>query len=209
MNILYVYAHPNNASLNAALKQQALQTLQATGKQVTVSDLYAMNFKPAADLHDFTQSAGDQQYFLAQQKAFSNHQLSNDITTELEKIAAADHIILQFPMWWFGMPAILKGWFDRVFVKGFAYDAGKMFATGLLQGKTASITVTTQSPQAAYQKDGVHGAVITEFLLPVHHTLRFAGIRTREPFVVFGAFNVEEERKRGIMNEYEKYLTLI
>ena len=47
------------------------------------------------------------------------------------------HIILHFPLWWFGVPAILKGWFDRVLVKGFAYDAGKVFATGLLRGKTA------------------------------------------------------------------------
>lgn len=206
MNILYVYAHPNPASLNAALKQTALETLTTAGNTVTLTDLYAQHFKPAADARDFTEASDEQQYFLAQLTAFKTQHLADDINTELKKIAAADHIILQFPLWWFSVPAIMKGWLDRVLVKGFAYDTGKMFADGLLRGKTASFTVTTQSPEAAYQKDGVHGAELGEFLLPVKHALRLAGVEVLEPFVVFGAFELEAEKKEEIIRKYQEYL---
>lgn len=102
----------------------------------------------------------------------------------MEKIAWADHLIFQFPLWWFSTPAILKGWFDQVFIKGFAYDNNHLFETGLLKGKMASLIVTTKSTESAYQLDGAHGATIDSFLLPVHHTLRFAGISPIKPFVI-------------------------
>ncbi|MEK8171985.1 NAD(P)H-dependent oxidoreductase [Streptomyces sp. M19] len=54
-------------------------------------------------------------------RAYTDGTLSEDIRAEQDKLRWADTIVLQFPMWWFGVPAILKGWFDRVFVKGFAY----------------------------------------------------------------------------------------
>ena len=208
MNILYVYAHPNSASLNASMKQQVEATLKTNGASVIITDLYAQGFKAVADQQDFLVDGHDanQQYFLAQQAAYQTHHLAADIQAELEKIAWADHIILQFPLWWFGMPAIMKGWFDRVMVKGFAYDTGKTFATGLLQGKTAALTVTTQSPASAYQPDGVHGATIAEFLLPIHHTLRFAGIKTLDPFIAYSAFNLDAAQQEKIMRDYQCYL---
>jgi putative NADPH-quinone reductase len=124
----------------------------------------------------------------------------------MEKIAAADHLILHFPLWWFGVPAILKGWLDRVLVKGFAYDTGKVFGEGLLRGKTVSLVVTTQSDQDAYQEQGMHGAALDTFLLPIHHTLRFIGMETLEPFSAYQVFNLNEERKLKIIHDYQKYL---
>lgn len=130
-----------------------------------------------------------------------------EAASELKKITDADHIILQFPLWWFSMPAIMKDWLDRVLLKGFAYDDGKTFAHGLLRGKTASLTVTAQSPESAYRHDGTHGASLQEFLLPIHHTLRFTGIEPLDPFVVYGAFELSQERKEKIMSDYRSYLT--
>lgn len=142
----------------------------------------------------------------------SNVVLSNLYTepfvaaAELKKIADADHIILQFPLWWFSTPAIMKDWIDRVLVKGFAYDTGKTFADGLLRGKTASLTITAQSPESAYQRNGIHGATLQEFLLPIHHALRFTGIETLEPFVVYEAVDISPERSEKIMGDYRGYL---
>lgn len=139
MNILYVYAHPNPASFNAKLKQTALDQFKELRVEVKVSDLYAEHFKSVADNHDFTKLDNiDTQYFMAQKEAFKQKQLTNDIISEIDKIIWADHIIFQFPLWWFSAPAILKGWFDRLFIKGFAYDTGQIFAEGLLKNKTAS-----------------------------------------------------------------------
>jgi putative NADPH-quinone reductase len=208
MNILYVYAHPNPLSFNAMLKDNALDLFSTLKSPVKISDLYADKFKATADWGDFDTDGAESnsQYFLAQQHAYNNQRLSDDITSELHKIAWANHIIFQFPLWWFSTPAILKGWLDRILVKGFAYDAGKIFNDGLLQGKTASLIVTTQSPESAYQSDGLHQATIDAFLHHIHHTLRFVGIKTLEPFVTYAAFNLDVLQQETIVENFLFYL---
>jgi len=207
MNILYVYAHPSASSFNHKLKAHAQDSL---GKHAMLlnSDLYAMHFNAVASWEDFDldASALSPQYFFAQQQAYKKHKLAKDITAEIEKLARADHIIFQFPLWWFSAPAILKGWLDRVLVKGFAYDTGKTFDDGLLKGKTASCIVTTQSPEAAYQVNGIHGATMDAFLHSIHHTLRFVGMTIQAPFVVYGAFNLDAAREAQIMKDMDAYL---
>jgi putative NADPH-quinone reductase len=161
-----------------------------------------------AGWNDFNIAIADapSQYFQAQQVAYENGSLSSDIKRELEKIAWASHIIFQFPLWWFSVPAILKGWLDRELVKGFAYDAGKVFHQGLLKGKTASLVVTTQSPESAYQINGMHHATMDTFLHPIHHTLRFVGIQPLTPYIIYAAFNLGISQKENILESYDAYL---
>lgn len=206
MKIHYIYAHPQETSFNAFLKAQALAAIKEANHQLELSDLYAMNFNPVASWKDFEMETAKNQYFQAQQMAYQQHSLSSDIQKEIEKIRWADHLFFQFPLWWFSMPAILKGWFDRVLVKGFAYDSGKIFQTGLLKGKTASLIVTTQSPESAYQPDGTHQATIESFLKPIHHTLHFAGIETLKPFVTYAAMDVEDDRKLAIADQLKLFI---
>ncbi|MBX3709639.1 MAG: NAD(P)H-dependent oxidoreductase [Gammaproteobacteria bacterium] len=208
MNILYVYAHPNPSSFNGVLKQHALDLFTVLKPNIKFSDLYADHFKAIADWDDFNLDGAEinSQYFLAQQDAYKNQTLSIDIITELDKIAWADHIIFQFPLWWFSTPAILKGWLDRILVKGFAYDSGKVFNDGLLKGKTSSLIVTTQSLESAYQINGVHKATIDVFLHHVHHTLHFVGIKTLAPFIIYAAFNLDTVQKEKIVKNYLSYL---
>lgn len=205
--ILYVFAHPNPDSFNHALQQHGLAYLKQQKAELLISDLYQLNFNPIASWEDFGQSSQtQQQYFLAQQEAFQSQTLSNDIEHELQKIKWADHILFQFPLWWFSVPAILKGWFDRVLVKGFAYDAGKVFDQGLLKGKTASLVLSTQSPESAYQVNDLHGATISTFLQPLHHTLKFVGIKPLPPFVSYNAFQLEPLRQAELFRQYQAYL---
>lgn len=87
-----------------------------------VSDLYAMGWNPVVDAADYAHDPAER--FLvaaAAKKAHGAGALSADIRAEQEKLDRADALVVQFPLWWFGMPAILKGWFDRVFVQGYAY----------------------------------------------------------------------------------------
>lgn len=207
MKILYIYAHPNPHSFNALLKNTALQFFQKENVAVKQSDLYAQAFLPTASWNDFSaDQKNESHYFLAQQAAFQENKLSDDIANEIQKIQWADHLIFQFPLWWFSAPAILKGWFDRVLAKGFAYDAGKIFENGFLTGKTASLTVTTQSPESAYQINGVHKATIDTFLHHIHHTLHFSGIKTQTPFVAYAAFQLTAMQQKEITSNYESYL---
>ncbi len=207
MKILYVYAHPNPDSFNGMLKIEAEKILQTNHTELITSDLYANHFKAVADWNDFVGDRTTQaQYFLAQQSALQQGILAPDITAEIEKIHWADHIILQFPLWWFSTPAMLKGWLDRVLVKGFAYDTGKVFDSGLLTGKSASLVVSTQSPESAYQVDGAHRANIDAFLHHIHHTLRFTGIETHPPFITYSAYNIDNHRNQEIITNFHTYL---
>ena len=131
MNILIIYAHPNHQSFNGAILQQVKTHLNPK-HQVQILDLYAEKFDPLL--------------------RFDEDQLRRDLDKdpEMEKyrqlISWADHIIWIFPVWWGGMPAILKGFIDRVFASGFAYSYKGMGMQGHLKGKTAWIISTHNTP---------------------------------------------------------------
>lgn len=127
MNVLLVYAHPEPKSLNGSLKNFALRHLEEAGHAVQVSDLYAMQWKAALDADDNTARRPDTRFdpSLDSKHAFENGTQAADIAREQDKLRWADALVLQFPLWWFSMPAILKGWVERVYAFGFAYGVGE------------------------------------------------------------------------------------
>ena len=116
MNTLIVYAHPEPKSFNGAMKDLAVETLRGRGDNVEVTDLYAMKFKAVVGADDFQGKRADPDFLSVateQTRAYQTGTLASDIVAEQKKVERADLIILQFPIWWFGMPAILKGWADE------------------------------------------------------------------------------------------------
>ncbi|WP_163513182.1 NAD(P)H-dependent oxidoreductase [Fodinicola acaciae] len=193
MRVLWVYAHPEPRSLNAALRHEGLRTLTGLGHEIRQSDLYAMRFDPVVDRDDF--GAGDGRLIVGDEsrRAYEGGRLSDDIVAEQEKLLWSDTVVLQFPLWWFGMPAILKGWFDRVFVKGFGYGVThpdgrtKRYGDGVLSGRRALVVVTAGSPATALGPRGINGD-LEELLFPLlHGTLWYAGMAPLAPLLVPGA----------------------
>jgi NAD(P)H dehydrogenase (quinone) len=152
MKVLLVFAHPERRSLNGALRDVAVAELQAQGHEVRVSDLYANGWKATVDRSDFPGVADAERLQVARAsgQAFAADALTEDVKAEQEKLLWADTLILQFPLWWYSMPAILKGWVDRVYAFGFAYGVGERsdthwgdrFGEGTLAGKRAMLIVT-------------------------------------------------------------------
>lgn len=152
MNILLVHAHPEPQSLNGSLKDFSVKRLEKAGHVVQVSDLYAMHWKATLDADDSTDRRADARFdpSLDSKRAFENGTQSQDIAREQDKLRWADALILQFPLWWFSMPAILKGWVERVYAYGFAYGVGEhsdarwgdRYGEGMLVGKRAMLIVT-------------------------------------------------------------------
>lgn len=133
--VLIVHAQPEPTSLTHTLVNVGVQTLEKQGHKVLLSDLYGMNWKATFDEHDFPSRVDRSRLgFIAESEhAYGNGLQTVDVEAEQEKILAADAVILQFPLWWFGMPAILKGWVDRVFAYGLAYGfkgAGNKYRYG-------------------------------------------------------------------------------
>lgn len=212
MNALIVHAHPEPRSFNAALTARAAETLRATGHEVVVSDLYAMRFDAVTGPGDFTGERADPDYLSIpreQTAAFEAGTLSSDIAAEQAKVAAADLLILQFPIWWFGMPAILKGWADRVFARGFAYATRRKYDTGLFRGKLALVSVTTGTSADTYAPDGIDGDMLTE-LRPIHNgLLRYTGFDVLPPFVAYMPGRLDDAGRQAQLDGYAERLRTI
>lgn len=203
MNVLIVYAHPEPQSLNGSLKDFSVQRLEAAGHEVQVSDLYAMQWKATLDANDSTAQSGDRfNPSLDSQQAFAQGLQSKDIELEQEKLLWADTVILQFPLWWFSMPAILKGWVERVYAYGFAYGVGEhsdvrwgdRYGEGTLAGKRAMLIVTTGGWESHYAQRGINGP-IDDILFPIQHgILHYPGFEVLTPFVLYRTGRVDEAR---------------
>jgi len=210
MKILIVYAHPEPCSFNGAMKDLAVEVLTGDGHEVAVSDLYAMRFNPAGGPGDFLERE-DANLFRYQREQIHAHAAGlfvPELEREMNKLAAADLVIFQTPIWWFSLPAILKGWVDRVLAMGFSYTEAARYKTGLLGGKRAMLSITTGGLAAAYAPEGAHGR-LDAVLSPIHRIFQFLGMEVLPPFVAYGAARVQPEQRAAYLAEYrERLLTL-
>ncbi|MBK8794865.1 MAG: NAD(P)H-dependent oxidoreductase [Holophaga sp.] len=208
MKVFIVHAHEEPRSFNAAMKNTAIKTFEEAGHSVVVSDLYRMGFKAVADGEDFLERR-DRHYLKRQaeeQAAASLGTLAHDILEEQEKLKACDLLILQFPLWWFSMPAILKGWVDRVMTMGFAYGGGKWYDKGGLQGRRAMLAITTGGPEPSYLERGINGAM-NEVLFPIQHgILYFCGFEVLQPFVAWSPAHLELPARTEVLDRYAEAL---
>lgn len=109
MKILVVFCHPVRESFGRAVLDRCLADLRQAGHELLVKDLYAEGFEPAlsAEERRTYEDPGADRHALAEQVA---------------ALQAAQGLLLIYPTWWYGMPAMLKGWFDRVWLPGVAFD---------------------------------------------------------------------------------------
>jgi len=211
LNVLVLYAHPEPTSFCAALRTVAVEALTEAGHHVTVSDLYAERFDPVAGRHDFQESRdpGRFHYQNEQAHAAKTGTFAPDIAREQERFRAADVVIAVFPLWWSGVPAIVKGWFERVLAFGFAYVDGARFDTGLFPDKTGLVCVTTGGTPERFSESGVYGP-IEAILAPVNrYVFGYLGMTALAPFVAYAAPRVSQtERARYLDNWRERIRTL-
>ena len=204
MNVLIVVAHPEPASFNAAMAQAARTALAEAGHDVTVSDLYGDGFNPLAGRHDFTTTADPARFHYQSEQALAAREnaFAPDIAREQARVAASDLLILQFPLWWGGPPAMLKGWFERVLAYGFAYVDGARFDSGLFKGRRAMLSVTAGGTEARFGPDGVYGEVEKVLWQPQHLTLEYMGYTVEPPFIAYGAPRVDDATRAGYLRDF-------
>ena len=213
MRVLIVYAHPEPASFNGALFRHAQAELARLGHQTEVSDLYAMGFDTRAGRHDFTTVANETAFHYQEEQAFAarHHGFVPALREEQEKLLRADAVIFQFPLWWFSVPAILKGWFDRVLAYGVAYGppAGGTYKTGPLVGKRAMLSLTTGGPELGYGTGARNGDLNT-ILFPIQHgVLHFTGMEVLPPFVAWAPARATQPERQNMLALYSHRLRLM
>lgn len=187
MHAHIVHAHPEPSSYNGALTRAADQALRDSGYAVTTNDLYRASFDPVERGTHYRDRA-DVEAFAAlneQRHAWKNDTLPKEIRSEVEKLELSDLVILQFPLWWHGPPAILKGWMDRVFLNGGLYTSRMRYDTGYFRGKRAIVSVTTGAPEKVFGP-GSRGGDFQTMLWPIHYSLHYMGFSVLPPFISFG-----------------------
>ncbi len=207
--ILIVSAHPEEASFCMSLKKVAKDHFLIKGWEVKESNLYKMNFDPVGNKSDF-KSVSNLNFFKYQTEqlnAFQNNLFADQLKEEMEKLEWCDVLIFNFPLWWFGLPAILKGWVDRVFAMGFVYGGGKgTYENGIFKEKTAIITMTTGGPEYSYAHDGKNGN-IESILFPIHHGMfYFTGMTVLEPFISWSPARANDLELKTEIDRYKQYL---
>ncbi|XP_016524051.1 ribosyldihydronicotinamide dehydrogenase [quinone]-like [Poecilia formosa] len=193
--VLIVYAHQSSGSFDTAAKDAVVDILTAQGCTVEVSDLYAMAFKAAATAKDVKgnlKSAENFCYLDESKLSWEQGNLSDEITKEQSKLAEADLVIFQFPMYWFGVPGILKGWFDRVLTNGFDFSQDEPYCLETLKDKKAMLSLTTGCRTAMFCIDGD----MTVTLWPLQNgVLHYCGFQVLAPQVFWAPdFASEEDR---------------
>lgn len=202
MNVLIVYAHPEAGSFVGKMRTIAIDTLKKHGHQLQMSDLYEMNFKAIADYSDFLSPIGKGIFNLQaeQLNASRNNSFSADIIAEHHKLLWAHVILFLFPLWWYSVPAILKGWIDRVLANGFAYGE-----TYRLQGRRAMLCVTTGGEASPFTRE--KQLVISGILDHVQRgTLHFCGMDVLPPFAAYGADHTTAEQREEALLQFTQMI---
>lgn len=150
MASLVVVAHSDRDSLTQHLARAAFDAIRVAGGEVEFADLAAEGFDPRftdVDLDLYRGKGG----------------VPGEIVAEQERIDRADHLVLVFPMYWWSMPALLKGWIDRVFVGGWAYDAAPEAAQfGMLERLTVDLVIVAGDDVESFERHGIRQAVRTQ-----------------------------------------------
>uniref|UniRef100_A0AAY4BVL0 Flavodoxin-like fold domain-containing protein n=1 Tax=Denticeps clupeoides TaxID=299321 RepID=A0AAY4BVL0_9TELE len=209
-NVLIVYAHQSAASFNAAVKKAAEEALKAQGCDVVVSDLYAMKFKATATEDDVTGESNPEHFVMGRTMTACRQ----------KKLKDADLVIFQFPMYWFTMPAIMKGWIDRVLTKGLPSALRNPTVEGIFKNKKAMLSFTTSSHETMFSASGINGD-INVTLWPIQNgILHFCGFQVLPPQIFWAPAYVPQEarasmletwtgRLQGLLNEAPFFLHLV
>lgn len=197
---LYVYVHPDERSFNRQLFDAGRTALERTHEVVT-SELYAMGFDPALTSADLGVFAQQKDPFLTRwSRAYAEGHLPADVQAEQQKLRDADLVVFQFPLWWYSVPAMLKGWFDRVFASGFGFDVvdpetgvSRKYGDGVLAGKRALISVSLGEGVRSIAPRGISGDIDSLLFSLTHGTLFYAGIQPLPLHVITDADDLGPE----------------
>lgn len=189
MNHLVVFAHPNQKSFCKGILDTIIKASREKGADVRVRDLYQIGFDAILKPADF--------------ESFQSGKVPADIAEEQEHIAWADVITFVYPVWWTQFPAILKGYVDRVFSYGFAYEYVRGVLNGLLKGKKAVLFGTLGLTSEEYEAGGMNNSMKQT---SDEGIFNFCGIQDVS-HTFFGAVPyVSDETRQGYLQEVERII---
>ncbi|MCG7407551.1 NAD(P)H-dependent oxidoreductase [Paenibacillus sp. ACRRX] len=189
MKYVVINTHPNTESFNYAIQETAVAALQDAGHEVQLRDLYTLNFNPVLSVEDFAGS--------------KSGQLPDDIKAEQDLISWADVLVVIYPLWWASLPALLKGYIDRVFSYGFAYSMDGNGLNKLLVGKKAILFTTMGNTEAHYQETGMFDSLANTVDKGIFD---FVGIEVLEHRYFTSVTTVDDAERKKMLDDVKTTL---
>lgn len=187
MRVLMVYAHPNPNSFNHALVEHCQQGLIAAGHEVRLKDLYAENFDPVLRSEHLAE--------------LQTGVIPTKIQHEQAALLWAEGLVFIYPLWWFGRPAILKGWFDHVLTRGVAFDYSQQGVTGLLKHRRAAVIITAGGSQDYFK--GIDAETLIHRPM-TDGTLSYCGIPQVDQFIYYNVPTMSDAERHAILDQVKQ-----
>ncbi|HKW84748.1 MAG TPA: NAD(P)H-dependent oxidoreductase [Burkholderiaceae bacterium] len=196
-----VYAHPEPGSFVAAMRDTTQSALEQGGWQTSLTDLQASHFKAVASASDFGDRARSDYlvYSLEQRHAWKHQCIDPEIVAEVEAVRSADLLVLVFPIFWFSVPALMKGWIDRVFLSGVFYGGRKVYDRAGMQGKHALVVASLGGREHMFGPGAIHGELKGMLRHLLQGTLGYVGFSVYEPFFAHHVPYVDDTTRAGIL----------
>lgn len=185
MDYLIIYAHPNPKSFNHAIKETVEKKLKEKGKTFETRDLYTLRLDPVLKPDDFI--------------SIQKGTYLPDVKEEQELVKQAKRLIIIHPIWWYSMPAILKGYIDRVFSYGFAYLLDEKGLKQLLKDKEVIIINTLGESKEECEESGMTNCLRKT----IGGTFEFCGIKVLEHKFYYAVPYVSDEVRKSYLKDVE------
>lgn len=192
MKHLIIYTHYNESSFNAAVRDTILHYWREQGHEVRVRDLYQLRFNPILTENELN--------------GFYEQRYAADIAIEQEHILWADVLYFVFPMWWYSMPAILKGYMDRVLASGFAFEYTDDGPIGLLKGKKAFVFQTAGDSEEWLAARDLITAVRKSIDVGI---LNYCGLEVVDHKIMPGIHDVSDETRKQYLSDVQQSIALV
>lgn len=212
MRVHIVHAHSEADSFVTAMKEVVQDQFRADGHEVSLSDLYAKGFNPVASPADFGARSDPDRlvYALEQRHNYEGGTLAPDIVAEIEPVLEADLLAFTFPIYWFGAPAILKGWFDRVLISGLCYGGRRLYGRGGLAGKRSFAAMSLGGRENMFGERGIHGELVRGMMRHLFQgTLGYVGTTVLEPFVGYNVPYIGAEARGALLEQLRAEIAAI
>ena len=183
MKVLVVFVHPLKLSFCRSVLDSVVKGLVDAGHEYQIADLNREKFQSSMVEADFAQ--------------FQGKDLPDEILSEQKRVEWSDALIFIFPIWWWSMPAILKGWIDRVMSYGWAYEDPKDPDSGYLKPRNILVLATAGGSKQMFRKRKYDEAIYTQINVGTWDYCNFKNAQTE----IFYGLNSEQPRELG-----EEYL---
>lgn len=206
-----VYCHPEPKSFVAAMRDTVCRALAESGWDLTFSDLHAARFNPVASAEDFgeRERADHLVYSLEQRHGWSNDSIAEDIAAEVDKVLRADMLVLVFPLFWYSVPAQLKGWIDRVFLSGVFFGGRRVYDRAGMVGKRALVVASLGGRAQMFGPDAIHGELNGMLRHLLQGTLGYVGFDVCEPFYAYHVPYIDDRERRAILDRLDQTLRTV